>query len=154
MLFASDLDVASVFAPFVHTDPGRDEVTVDHTGGTHKDHFFSLKVAFDMALDANHPGQDIAPDPPVAAYRDDVPGKRHLAFEPAVDRQVLGAAHLPFEEEGFTDEGMFYSFTGRSGQDGSRRTGVWGRDQEFPEIFSPHGGIERAANTAYGSRSP
>ena len=153
MLFGSDLDVASEFAPFVHADPDRGEVTVDHAGGTQKDDLFSLKVAFDITLDPDHPGQDIALDPTTSAHRDGVPGKRHRAFEPAVDRQVLSAAHLPLEDEGFPEEGMFYSFAGRIGQDRDRRTGVWGRDQEFPEISSPHGGIEGAMDTTHGSRA-
>ncbi len=125
---------------------------MDHTGGTHQDDFFSLKVAFDMTLDPNHPGKDIALDPAVAAHRDSMPGKRHRAFEPAVDRQVLIAAHLPLEEEGFADEGMFYRFGGRVGQDQVLRTGVWGR-QGFPELSFPHGGIVRATNRIYGSKS-
>ena len=153
MLFGSDLDSATELAPFVHADPDRGEVTVDHTGGTQKDDFFSLKVAFDMTVDPNHPGQDIAQDPTVAAHRDGVPGKRHRAFEPAVDRQVLSAAHLPLENEGFPDEGMFYRFADRIGQDRGRRTGVWGRDQGFPEFSFPHGAIERATITTYGSRA-
>ena len=107
MVLGSDLDVAAKLASFVHADANRGEVTVDHTGGTHKDDFFSLKVAFDMTLDPNHPGQDIALDPTVAANRDGVPGKRHRTFEPAVDRQVLSAAYLPLEDEGFPDKGMF-----------------------------------------------
>ena len=124
MVFGSDLDATSELAPFVHADPDRGEVTADHTGGTQRDHFFSLKVAFDMTIDPNHPGQDIALDPTVAAHRDGVSRKRHRAFEPTVDRQVLSAADLPLEDEGFTDEGMFYRFAGRIGQDRIRRTGV------------------------------
>ena len=95
MFFGSDLDVAAELAPFVHADPDRGEVTADHTGGTQKDDFFSLKVAFDVTLDPNHPGQDIALDPTGAAHRDGVPGKRHGAFESAIDRQVLSAAAPP-----------------------------------------------------------
>ena len=153
MLCGSDLDAATELAPFFHADPDRGEVAVDHTGGPQKDDFFSLKVAFDMTLDPNHPGPDIALDPTVAAHRDGVPGKRHRAFEPAVDRQVLASAHVPLEDEGFPDQGMFYSFAGRIGQQRGRRTGVWGRGREFPELSSPHGGIERATNTTHGSRT-
>ena len=111
----SDLDVAAELAPFFHADPDRGEVSVDHTGGTQKDDFFSLKVAVDMTLDPDQAGQDIALDPAVAAYRDGVPGKRHRAFETAVDRQVLRAADLPLEDEGLPDEGMFGETVGRIG---------------------------------------
>ena len=153
MLIDGDLDVASELEPFVHADPDRGEVTVDHSGGPQKDDFFSLKVAFDMTLDSNHPGHDIALDPTVAPHRDGVPGKRHRAFEPAVDRQVLASAHVPLEDEGFPDQGMFYRFAGRIGQERGRTTGVRGRGREFPELPSPHGGIERATITTHGSRT-
>ena len=153
MLCGSDLDAATELAPFFHADPDRGEVAVDHTGGPQKDDFFSLKVAFDMTLDPNYPGPDIALDPTVAAHRDGVPGKRHRAFEPAVDRQVLSAAHLPLEDEGFPDEGMFYRFAGRIGQDRDRNTGFRGRDKGFSELSSPHGGIERATVRKYCSRA-
>ena len=153
MVFGSDLDATSELAPFVHADPDRGEVTVDHSGGSQRNHFFSLKVAFDMTLDPNHPGQDIALDPTVPAHRDGVPGKRHRAVEAAIDGQVLSAAHLPLEDEGFPDKGMFYRFADRIGRDRGRRTGVWGRDQGFPELCFPHGGIEPTTNETDDSRS-
>jgi len=153
MWFGRDQDVAIERASFVHADPDRGEVSVDHSGGAQEDDFFSLKVAFDMSVDPNHPGHDIPLNPTAAAHRDGVPGKRHRAFEPAVDRQILVSAHLPLEDVGFSDEGMLHRFPGRIGHVRARRIGVWGRDQVFPELCLPHGEIERTVNTVYVSRA-
>ena len=91
-LFGSRLPTASR----ADAAPESTSIFQDDSGGD--------EVSFHAPLDPNHFGENVARDPAFVTHRDCAPRERNIAFDSAIDDQILIAIHLPFDDEGFADE--------------------------------------------------